>query len=74
MTQRRLLDELINGTKEKETEAIIKSRADNIISSACSLLEDIEQKYGEDVAQLLERRLLAGIKKKNTGKFKFDKK
>ena len=74
MTQRRLLDELINGSKEKESEAIIKKRADNIISSACSLIEDIEQKYGEEVAQLLEKRLLAGIKKKNTDKFKLDKK
>lgn len=68
-----MLDELINGTKEKESEAILKSRADNIISSACSLLEDIENRYGEEVAQLLERRLVAGIKKKNTTKFKFDK-
>jgi len=71
--QRRLLEELINGTREKESEAIMKSRADNIISSACSLLEDIEATYGEEVALLLERRLLSGIKNKDSKKFRFTK-
>lgn len=73
MTQRRLLDELINGTREKESEAIIKSRADNIISSASSLLDDIEESYGSEVAELLERRLIAGIKHKDSKKFRFTK-
>lgn len=73
MSQRRLLDELINGNRERESEAIIKSRADNIISSACSLLEDIESTYGEEVAELLERRMLAAIKQKDLKKFRFTK-
>lgn len=74
MSQRRLLDELINGTREKESEAILKNRADNIISSACSLIDDIEEAYGKDVAALLERRLISGIKSKDSKKFRFTKK
>lgn len=73
MAHGRLLDELLNGTRKKESEAIIKYRADNIISSACSLLEDIEATYGEEVAAVLERRLLSGIKSKDSRKFRLTK-
>lgn len=74
MSQRRLLDELINGTRGKESEAIIKTRADNIISSTISLIDDIESAYGKDVADLLERRLISGMKSRDTKKFRFTKK
>ncbi len=73
MTQRRLLDEILNSTRERESEAIIKNRADNIIASANSLLEDIEKYYGEEVAATLERRLIAGVKTRDPRKFRFTK-
>lgn len=71
--QRRLLDELMEGPREQESEAILKHRADNIITSACSLLDDIEHYYGEDVAALMEKRLLSGVKNRDSRKFRFTK-
>lgn len=73
MSTRRLLDEIISGERKKESEAIIKNRADNIITSANTLLDDIEEFYGEDAAVLLEKRLLSAIKNRNPAKFRFTK-
>lgn len=73
MSTRRLLDEIISGERKKESEAIIKNRADNIITSANTLLDDIEEFYGEDAVALLEKRLLSAIKNRDPTKFRFTK-
>ena len=71
---KRLLDEIINsGSRRQESDAIIKNRAENIITSAGTLLDDIEATYGEEAAVLLDKRLLSAIKNRNPDKFRFTK-
>lgn len=72
MANNRLLDELIE-SRSRLTEAEIKYRADHIIHAAINLIEEIEDKYGEEAKQLLEKRLLASIKNRNPKKFRFTK-
>ncbi|ASV44171.1 hypothetical protein PBI_SCTP2_156 [Salicola phage SCTP-2] len=70
---RNLLEEIMQ-SRCKLTEGVIKTRADHTINSAINLLEEIEEKYGEDAARLLEKRLVSAIKSKNPKRFKFSKK
>lgn len=69
---KKLLEEILE-SRCKLTEGVIKTRADHTINSAINLLEEIEEKYGEDVAKLLEKRLISSIKTKNPTRFKFTK-
>ena len=59
--------------RSRLSEAVIKTRADHVISSSINLIEEIEEKYGEEAAELLEKRLLSAIKNRNTSKFRFTK-
>ncbi len=74
---RRLLDEIINSSNDRsakrEKDAIMKNRAENIITSASTLLDDIEAMYGSDASVILEKRLLSAIKTRNPDKFRFTK-
>lgn len=70
----RILESLIeNGGRSRLSEAVIKTRADHVISSSINLIEEIEEKYGEETAALLEKRLLSSIKNRNNSKFRFTK-
>jgi hypothetical protein len=64
-----LLESLIDISPSKDNSLIIESRGSHIIASAISLLETINECYGEDKALEMEKRLLSSIRYKNTGKF-----
>jgi hypothetical protein len=59
--------------RSRLSEAVIKTRADHVINSSINLIEEIEEKYGEEAAALLEKRLLSAIKNRNPQKFRFTK-
>jgi hypothetical protein len=48
---------------------IVESRADNVISSAIRLIEQIEQMYPQDQAENLVRKLLNAIRDRDPSKF-----
>jgi len=66
---RSLLEELDSMYVERDRRLIIESRADNIIASAIRLVEQIEQEFGTEQAEILTRKLLNAIRTKDAGKF-----
>jgi hypothetical protein len=66
---RSLLEELDSMYVERDRRLIIESRADNIIASAIRLVEQIEQEFGSEQAEILTRKLLNAIRSKDAGKF-----
>jgi hypothetical protein len=66
---RSLLEELDSMYVARDRRLIIESRADNIISAAIRLVEQIEQEFGTDQAEKLTRKLLNAIRTKDAGKF-----
>lgn len=69
----RILESLMENGRSRLSEAVIKTRADHVINSSINLIEEIEEKYGEETAALLEKRLLSAIKNKSPSKFRFTK-
>lgn len=77
MASSNILNELLSSDHynvDNYNKADIKTRGDHLISSAINLIEDVREHYGEDVANMLERRFLASIKTRDPKKFKFNKK
>lgn len=66
---RSILQELNEIADRRDTEALIESRATNIINSAINLIESIHKHYDEETALELERRLINSIKGADTSKF-----
>jgi hypothetical protein len=66
---RSLLEELDSMYVARDRRLIIESRADNIISAAIRLVEQIEKEFGTDQAEKLTRKLLNAIRTKDAGKF-----
>jgi hypothetical protein len=66
---RSLLEELDSMYVARDRRLIIESRADNIISAAIRLVEQIEQEFGTEQAEKLTRKLLNAIRTKDAGKF-----
>ena len=66
---RSILQELNEIADRRDTEALIESRATNIINSAINLIESIHKHYDEETALELERRLINSIKGSDTSKF-----
>ncbi len=66
---RSLLDELDAMYIERDQRHVIETRADNIISSAIRLLEQIDSTYTPEQAENLQRKLLNAIKLRDPGKF-----
>ena len=64
-----LLESLVELSPTQDTSLVIEARGSHIIASAIKLLETIEEYYGEQIAENLEKRLLSSIRNKNTGKF-----
>lgn len=60
------LDELLT---HKDKEALLESRANNIINGAINLINYIHENYDAEVAGDLERRLLNAIKGQDPSKF-----
>jgi hypothetical protein len=66
---RSLLEELDSMYLERDKAYIIESRASNVIASAIRLVEQIENSYSPDDAEILTRKLLNAIKAKDAEKF-----
>ena len=67
---RSILDELDHLYRERDSQHIIESRANNIITSAINLIDLIEQTYTEEEAEDLSRKLLNSIRTRDPAKFK----
>jgi len=69
ISTRSILQELNQVASVRNTDAVIESRATNIINSAINLIESMKQQYDPEVADELERRLLNAIKGQDPSKF-----
>lgn len=66
---RSILQELNAVAAVRNTDALIESRAMNVINSAINLLETIKKNYDAETADELERRLLNSIRGQDPNKF-----
>lgn len=66
---RSILEELESLHNERDNRHIIENRANNIISSAIRLLEQIDASYTPEQAENLTRKLINAIKLRDPGKF-----
>ena len=66
---RSILQELNEIAERRNTDALIESRAANIINSAINLLESIHKQYDPEIADELERRFINAIKGADPAKF-----
>jgi hypothetical protein len=66
---RSLLEELDSMYVERDQRHIIENRANNIISSAIRLLEQIDETYTAEQAENLARKLINAIKLRDPSKF-----
>lgn len=68
-----ILNEILDSTTSRQQKADIKTRGDHLVNSTINLLEDIREEYGVEIAEKLERRLVAAIKNRDPSKFRFNK-
>jgi len=66
---RSLLEELSTLCSPNDTKYLLESRSTNIIGTAIQLIEQIEQTYDEETADILMKRFLNAIKTKDPSKF-----
>jgi len=66
---RSLLEELESIGNNRDINHVIESRANNIITSAINLIELMNRHYDKDKAEVLERKLLNGIKSRDPQRF-----
>jgi hypothetical protein len=66
---RSILQELNEMAEVRNQDALIESRATNIINSAINLLDSIHKQYTPESADELERRLINAIKGQDPAKF-----
>ena len=66
---RSILEELDSLYTERDNRHIIENRANNIITSAIRLLEQIDKSYSPEQADNLTRKLINAIKLRDPGKF-----
>jgi hypothetical protein len=64
-----ILDELDVMLTHKDRNNLLESRAVNVMQTAINLLTYIEENYDHETALELERRLLNGIRNRDTAKF-----
>ena len=69
LSTRSILQELNEIAQVRSTDAVIESRATNIINSAINLIESIRKHYPTESADELERRLINAIKGQDPSKF-----
>jgi len=66
---RSILQELNEIAEVRNKDAVIESRATNIINSAINLLESLQKNYTAEQADELERRFINAIRGQDTAKF-----
>jgi hypothetical protein len=66
---RSILQELNEIAEVRNKDSLYEGRAVNIINSAINLIETLNEHYGSDEADELERRLINAIKGKEPAKF-----
>ena len=66
---RSILQELNSIAEVRNADALIESRATNIINSAINLLESIHKNFDPEQAAELERRFVNAIKGQDPSKF-----
>ena len=66
---RSIMQELNSIAEVRHTDAVIESRAVNIINSAINLIESIKKNYGVEEADELECRLVNSIRGSDPAKF-----
>ena len=66
---RSILEELDSLYVERDRRLLIENRANNVITLAIRLLEQIEAEYSAEQAENLTRKLLNAIRNKDIGKF-----
>jgi hypothetical protein len=66
---RSILEELDAMYIERDRRHLIENRASNVIASAIRLLEEIEETYTAEQAEILSRKLLNAINKREPSKF-----
>jgi hypothetical protein len=66
---RSLLTELDELLTHKDKDALLESRANNIINGAINLINHIRENYDVETATKLENRLLNAIKGQDPAKF-----
>lgn len=66
---RSLLEELDSMYVDRDQRHIIENRANNLISSAIRLLEQIDETYTPEQAENLTRKLINAIKLRDPDKF-----
>lgn len=68
-TTRTILDELTNGLPEANRLLLIESRGRHIITGALNLLNSIEEAYGAEAVEDIQKRLINSIKSGDLKKF-----
>lgn len=66
---RSILDELDLISKQKDSLDLLESRATHVMQSAINLISHISEQYDATTADELEKRLLTGIRNRDTAKF-----
>lgn len=66
---RSILQELNEMAEVRNQDALLESRATNIINSAINLLENMRKQYTPEAADELERRLINAIRGQDPAKF-----
>lgn len=66
---RSILQELNEMAEVRNQDALLESRATNIINSAINLLENMRKQYTSEAADELERRLINAIRGQDPAKF-----
>ena len=66
---RSILEELDSMYIERDRRYVIENRANNVITSAIRLLEQIEQSYDSEQAENLQRKLINAIRLRDPSKF-----
>jgi hypothetical protein len=69
ISTRSILQELNQVASVRNADAVIESRATNIINSAINLIESMKKQYDPEMADELERRLLNAIRGQDPAKF-----
>ncbi len=69
ISTRSILQELNQVASVRNADAVIESRATNIINSAINLIESMKKQYDPEIADELERRLLNAIRGQDPAKF-----
>ena len=66
---RSILEELNSMYVERDRRHVLENRADNIITSAIRLMEQIEENFEPEQAENLQRKFLNAIKFRDPNKF-----